>query len=405
MVAGNKSLSGKSARADKTAAKRLPTRNPAVSPTASSSDWTFKCPLEVQQRILATFSTAFAHLLSLDAIANVLQPLLQEVKQHLYYRAFQLAFGNPDYLQAYAARWSPSRALGYLQIFVDVLEYLEPLLSSSPHNEPSVIAPDETFENTPKSNFNAVCLGGGAGAEICAFAGLLRVLSDPTISPTTKLRYENLRFKIAAFDMADYLSSAVMPLTQCLTTPPPLSKYTSASVRASNCEFVSPTSFSVDFVQQNLLVQSGDETAEQRFREALSNADIVTLMFTLNELYTVSVPATQQLLLNMTAAIQAGSLLLVVDSPGSYSTVTINEQEKKYPMHWLLDHTLLAEPEQRRTRADDAVNPNTIRKSLETPKWEKLITHESRWFRLPEGLRYPLELEDMRFQMHMYRRL
>ena len=38
-------------------------------------------------------------------------------------------------------------------------------------------------------------------------------------------------------------------------------------------------------------------------------------------------------------------------------------------------------------------------------KWEKVVDEESKWFRLPPGLRYPIELENMRYQIHLYRRL
>lgn len=108
-------------------------------------------------------------------------------------------------------------------------------------------------------------------------------------------------------------------------------------------------------------------------------------MFTLNELYSTSVPKTQRLLKNLTASMREGAYLLVVDSPGSYSTVAINGVEKKYPMQWLLDHTLLG-------------------RHPETALWEKVLTNESQWFRLPEGLEYPLELENMRYQIHLFRR-
>jgi 25S rRNA (uracil2843-N3)-methyltransferase len=78
-------------------------------------------------------------------------------------------------------------------------------------------------------------------------------------------------------------------------------------------------------------------------------------------------------------------------------------------MHWLLDHTLLkvaasaslgAEEENGQSEAKDK-----RAREQECPRWEKLKEEESTWFRLPEGLNYPLELEDMRYQLHLYRRL
>ena len=73
-----------------------------------------------------------------------------------------------------------------------------------------------------------------------------------------------------------------------------------------------------------------------------------------------------------------------MDSPGSYSEAAVGKEKKKYPMQWLLDHTLV---------------------EIETPDyhWEKLESEESVWFRVPEELFYPIPLENMRYQLHLYR--
>lgn len=134
---------------------------------------------------------------------------------------------------------------------------------------------------------------------------------------------------------------------------------------------------------------------------------LVTLMFTLNELFSTSMAKTTGFLLRTTDAVQPGSILLVVDSPGSYSSLTLGKQssggggpatggnaskdvtERRYPMKFLLDHTLL---------------------SVAEGKWEKVVSEDSRWWRR-EANRLGYEvgegagLEDMRFQVHIYRRL
>jgi 25S rRNA (uracil2843-N3)-methyltransferase len=63
-------------------------------------------------------------------------------------------------------------------------------------------------------------------------------------------------------------------------------------------------------------------------------------------------------------------------------------------MQWLLDYTLL-------NQAGDKVKDA----DREAAKWEKIHTDESRWFRLDETLKYPMELENMRMQLHLYRKL
>jgi len=60
----------------------------------------------------------------------------------------------------------------------------------------------------------------------------------------------------------------------------------------------------------------------------------------------------------------------------------VGRQSKKYPMLWLLDKIL---------------------SSAEDCAWARLESHASIWFRLSEKLDYPIPLEDMRYQMHLYR--
>ena len=74
-------------------------------------------PLDLQQLSLNIFRDSFVGRLESD-----IQPLLQEVKGHLFNRDFKTAFGRNDYLEAYSARWSPSRALGYLQVLAELKE-------------------------------------------------------------------------------------------------------------------------------------------------------------------------------------------------------------------------------------------------------------------------------------------
>ena len=76
----------------------------------------------------------------------------------------------------------------------------------------------------------------------------------------------------------------------------------------------------------------------------------------------------------------------MVDSPGSYSEVKLGKtgQAKRYPMKWLLDHTLL--------------------KEAGAGKWDKLVERDSVWFRVDEKLQYPLDLENTRYQIHVYQR-
>lgn len=316
-------------------------------------------PVDLQQKCLNIFRDAFKP-------DETDQKILQEVKGHLFNRDFGAAFGKEEYLRVYASRWSPSRALGYLQVLTDVQEDL---------------FEDEKSKGDGLKFFRVVCLGGGAGAEIVALAGWMHQILH---------RGEESRIQAVDATFVDIAAwnHIVTGLRKAVTTAPELSKYAAAAAKEANAALVPEDAFHASFKQVDALALSQDEQLQ-----LFGGMDLVTIMFTLNELYSTSMAKTQQMLACITNTVKPGACLLVVDSPGSYSTVSINGAEKRYPMHWLLDYSLIG-TEQSRSKAGAAPT-----------RWEKLISDESRWFRLPQGLNYPIDLENMRYQIHLYRRL
>ncbi|KAI5235904.1 hypothetical protein E4T43_08949 [Aureobasidium subglaciale] len=326
-----------------------------------------------------------------------IEDILQEVKGHLFNRDFSTAFGKEDYLEAYAARWSPSRALGYAQIFSDLSPEISNLLDRKPsanketNNDGSALSEQlenqlilETTTDSSKP-LSILCLGGGAGAEVVGLAGWFRYLRDNTSSASEEPQPNISKLDIHGVDVASW-DKVMQDLHQGVVTPPFLSNYASAAAKAANKAVLPSEVFSTRFKQQDLL-----DTDAAGIKNLIADSDIVTIMFTLNELYSTSVAKTQRLLYALTAHMRPGSLLLVVDSPGSYSTVTLNGASQKYPMQWLLDHTLLSPK-----KDAEKGSPN---------QWQKLLSDESRWFRLPdEDLKYPIDLENMRYQIHLYQR-
>jgi 25S rRNA (uracil2843-N3)-methyltransferase len=312
-----------------------------------------KITTNLQQRCLNIFRDSLWG----DDIA-AFQETLQEVKGHLYNRDFARAFGSEHYLRAYAIRWSAARALGYLQVFEDINKFLVQQSRAAYDDQPLKI----------------LGVGAGAGAELVSIAGWLDLSKSAANGKVERTAVDATLVDVAEWQpISDKLADAALSM-------PVLSKYASAAVRAASAPMVEKETFSARCEQADVL-----DWDEETVASKVSAADLVTIMFTLNELYSTSVPKTQRFLKNLTTSMHKGSLLLVVDSPGSYSTVSINGAEKKYPMQWLLDHTLLgAFPE-------DAL-------------WEKVLTDESKWFRVPEGLQYPIELENMRYQIHLYKR-
>lgn len=376
--------------------------------------------IELQQSLLDIIRTTFKARLNGD-----LNMLIKEVKQNLYHRDFCNAFGKQDYLETYAIRWSATRALAYLDIFqqlpqlsyTNLIEYSPSLtsrtleISRERSEEPKCSAPPAPVPLSTETNATSwekllthdlgnscvatqvVCLGGGAGAEILALAGHSTLANSSVCTDIHTASRQAAKFKVTAIDIADW-SSVVDRLHFAITADPSLFNHASPLTEAIRMPY------EVIFLKQDVL--QIEESAEMQ--AILRKARLVTIMFTLNELYSVSMSATTKMLLSMTSILESGSLLLVVDSPGSYSTVSIgtkdisssrsnppsSEHKKKYPMQWLLDHTLL-----HAARIESTENAN---------QWEKLYSSDSTWFRHTPGLTYPIALEDMRYQVHLYKR-
>lgn len=352
-------------------------------------------PLELQQLLLNVFKCTFPEVVTSDG----LQPLLQSVKSALYERDFARAFGTEGYLEAYSVRWSPSRALCYVSIFVDLWKHLAAIKVEPETGQAKDNHPNPEITDTSQSTLRVASFGGGA-AEVVAFGGLIRYLQCyTTTKDSTEVLsdhgkgFSNLsipnqaaKINLELVDTADW-KTVVDKLYQGLLTPPPLSKYASASAKEANLSLISAGSMAAQFRIEDALQLDLSQLSTLLGQKPL----LLTLLFTLNELYTTSIPKTTKFLLNLTLAARPGTLLLVVDSPGSYSETTIGSEAKQYPMKFLLDHTLM---ETAKTRGEETV-----------PNWEKVISEDSQWFRLPEGLWYPIPLENMRYQIHLYRRI
>lgn len=363
--------------------------------------------IELQQRVLGIFKTAFR-----DRFSSDLPGLLQKIKGHLYERDFQKAFGNEEYLEAYAVRWSASRALAYLAIFHDLRDHIMLQKTTVVDDDDdddqlkaagssSTTAANET-DSTPRPAFpdhlsdganrlgarmNVTCLGGGGGAEaVASYIMLMHASSSSDVE--TKIP-EAVSMSLNVIDIADW--SGVLRQLERSITESSESAEASAAGSPIRVPLTTPDPFKVGFHQCDVL-----DRDKSVYEDLVKQSDLITLMFTLNELYTTSTPRTTEFLLAMSSHVKKGTLLLVVDSPGSYSTVVLGSDDaaaakKKYPMQWLLDHTLLSLA---------SGGPNRDR-----PSWEKLVADDSRWFRLSDKLQYPIRLENTRYQLHLYRRV
>ncbi|KAH7356920.1 hypothetical protein BKA65DRAFT_217610 [Rhexocercosporidium sp. MPI-PUGE-AT-0058] len=379
-----------------------PKEKPTAKTVKNKSSVETVVPLKLQQLALNVFKDTFPEVLA----SETLQALLQEVKGRLYDRDFDQAFGRKEYLEAYAVRWSPSRALCYQSVLVDLQQHLT-----------AVFPPCRSGKRIGAGGLHAICFGGGA-AEVVAFGAFLRFLrtttqqrsphdadlkldtliitdtavcdADPPLKESNDSTGQEI--DLVLVDNADWKDVSTK-LSSGLIATPTLSKYANASAREANSPLIAVGSFKSTFLMENVL-----EMDRQRLLALTEGKKaLITLLFTLNELYTASISKTTKLLLNLTSSVEPGTLLLVVDSPGSYSETTFGpagdtETPKKYPMKWLLEHTLLG------TEAPRGQDPTVA-------LWEKVVSDDSRWFRIHETLRYPIAIENMRYQLHLYRRI
>ncbi|KAI0998000.1 hypothetical protein K3495_g10192 [Podosphaera aphanis] len=340
-----------------------------------------------QQRLLNIFKDAFPQSLHSDAFPRI----LQDVKSALYQRDFGRAFGAPDHLQVYALRWSPSRALCYHAILVQVRIHLQDVFPSLQCDTPRR---DGALHDQLHTTANVICMGGGA-AETVAFGGFVQSVNATRERnadvPGNRTVHHHARGPALDLHLVDraHWHSVVEQLHQRLVQDPafaPLAKATTTATETSH-PFLEPRDMVLHYHEHDMLTTASDELTTLMGQKPT----LVTFLFTLNELYAASVSKTTALLLKYSTIAHPGSILLVVDSPGSYSETSIGAKTKKYPMHWLLDYCLL-------TQATDASKDSSS-------VWVKLVNESSQWFRIARGLQYPIPLEDMRYQIHLYRRL
>lgn len=349
--------------------KQQPKKTPSKKPPAAASSPTPFPPIDPetlknQQRILTLFSDAFNPVLTSDSFAAT----LQSIKQSLFNRDFEAAFGSEENLQAYAARWSPTRALCYSSIFEAIASHVDDIAALPESSSSPETSADEAASHNSNIVNKFLCIGGCA-AEHVAFASHLKQTASNGI--------------LTLLDAGPW-GQVVDLLQKQATSPPILSKYASAAIKAANTPLLEDAQLSTTFVQNDVLVMDKEALKELLGSEPLT----VTLMFTLNELYTSGgIGKTTKFLKLLGEILPDRSLLLVVDSPGSYSEAAVGKEKKRYPMQWLLDHTLM-----------------DVRVASKDYEWEKLESHDSIWFRLPEELSYPIQLENMRYQMHLYQR-
>jgi len=378
--------------------KKAPRQTAAASSKPTAVIQEQRLPIDLQQLILNIFRDAF--LVSRDF--ESWKGTLHEVNEALLDRDLEKAFGSDEFKEGYALRWSPSRSVAYANVLACICDqwqdepWVKTLLEPTSQSEPARV----------------ICFGGGA-AEIMAFAGLIRHLhpsaagrpqqpesGEPATPITSQASSPVLDLHL--IDIADW-SSVISKLETGIETPPTLSKYASASARASNAAFLGPNGLTTTFHQADILILGTEDLKRTIGSEPL----VVTFFLTLNDLYTTSIPKTTASLRKLDMLVPEGSLLVVIDSIDACSSPAVSNIQSNdssedpppsYPMDWLLDRVLLGKPQKNNIEDDD-------KEEKQTPRWEKTTGERMKQHRLDDNLTYPGSLENMRFQLHVFRRV
>lgn len=262
-----------------------------------------------------------------------LPQFIQVVKGQLYEREYISAFDSDDKRFAYAFRWTPARALAYSSLFAN----LEPI--------------KELMEQ-PDDKKKVLCIGGGAAGELVGLASVFCRMKEYNSTSESSL-------EIQVVDIADW-SRIVANLTKYMQ---------------SNWIY-KPEKLETKFYNQDILSDN---------YMAYNDLDLITLLFTTNELFAEKRAQTVKYLQRLNSMCKSGALLLIAESAGSYSHITVGT--KKFPVQFIIDTILLG------------------KQGENNGPWELLDQSDSCWYRINEKeVHYPMKLENMRFFYRLYQK-
>jgi 25S rRNA (uracil2843-N3)-methyltransferase len=280
--------------------------------------------------ILRLFQQSFKYLFD----SPNLELFVQTVKGDLFNRDYMKAFGDDDRRMAYCVRWTPSRALAYSSLLASLDETRE------------IICGDET---------NILVIGGGACGELAAMSSIYT--QSQSLKGTNEPRSH---VNINLIDIADWTRIVGKMVSEI----------------RKNWTYQDPEAFNVNFSHDDVL--SMDPSSLN-----LGSLDLITTMFTTNELFAEDKARSLRFFQLLNKECQSGCYLIITESAGSYSHIEIGT--KKFPIQFLIDTILLG-------------------KDQKSGDWELIKQSDSCWYRCDKDFEYPLKLENMRFFFRLYRK-
>ncbi|ORY80892.1 hypothetical protein BCR37DRAFT_393538 [Protomyces lactucae-debilis] len=251
----------------------------------------------------------------LNALATLVAPQLedmetftaqlQQIKQHFFKRNYELVFQNSELCDVYAARYLPSRALAYADLFHSTKPVLDLLYPPPRAMRPSERRLQPAVQKREPVRITAV--GAGVGSELCALQLLPRLrLAELDVDVDEDL-IEVLDRDIE-MDVID--NAAYAPFLSTLETsmadafPPPKAKLGQCTLR---------------YHQEDIL-QYGTTDA---FAAMLSETTLLTFMFVFNELFAASRVDAMKLIEAIAKNLPAGAHVLLIESAGDLSEVQV----------------------------------------------------------------------------------
>ncbi|QLQ79318.1 hypothetical protein HG537_0B06660 [Torulaspora globosa] len=299
------------------------------------------------QEIIDLFKVAFNNELYGKDDIDELQSQIQKVKTDLYNRDYVSAFNKENKRISYCCRWSPSRAMAYASLFAHFKEIVQ-------------------IVQCHESDQEILCVGGGAGGELVALASLFTPsrefitkysTSRPSDSPKRSLN-------IHIVDISDW--SVVVDKLQ-------------STIQERWLYAGESQHFHVQFDHNDILQMNEDQLS-------LSKLNLITLLFTTNELFAENKQQSIRLLQKFNQFCSSGCYLLITESAGSYSHITVGT--KKFPIQFLIDTILLGK------KGQDSTAP-----------WQLVYKTDSTWYRCDPNIDYPMKLENTRIFYRLYKKL
>lgn len=283
------------------------------------------------KKVIELFLECFKYILASEELPE----MVQLVKGELFNRNYIEAFNTEDKRLAYVARWVPARALAYASLFASLDEVLQ-------------------MFRDPVEERRVLCVGGGAASEVVGLASLFSGIKLKDGNSSSSLHVD-------VVDIADWTNIVHK-----------------VSLHVQQNWLYDGTSFSSSFVCGDVLQLSAEELH-------LAEQNLVTLLFTTNELFCEKRMETVRFLQLLSKNCRKGSYLLITESAGSYSHITVGL--KQFPVQFLIDTILVGKP------------------SEKNGPWEIVQLSESCWYRVDDReIDYPVKLENMRFFYRLYRK-